>query len=72
MFGVVPERFAQPLYRRVDAVFEINEGILGPDLLSNFFAGHQFARTLQQHGEDSKGLTGQLDLHPLLTQFSCA
>jgi hypothetical protein len=38
-------------------VFKINEGVSRPELLSNLFAGHEFARTLQQHGEDLKGLT---------------
>ena len=68
---VIPQSLAQSFDGTVDAVLEINEGILRPELLSDLFAGHQLARTLQQHGQDLEGLTVQLDLQSVLAQFSC-
>jgi len=69
---VVPQGFAQSFDGTVDAVLEIDEGILRPELLPDLFAGHQFARALQQHGQDLEGLTMKLDFQSLLAQFSSA
>lgn len=70
--GVVPQGLTQSFDGTVDAVFEIDEGILRPELLPDLFAGHQFAWTFQQHGQDLEGLTVQLNLQSLLAQFSSA
>jgi hypothetical protein len=41
-----------------------------PELLSQFFPGHHFARMLQQNGQKLKRLAAQFELHASPAQFS--
>ena len=50
-------------------MIEIDEGFSGPDLRSKFFAGHQFARAVQQCGEYLYRLALQAELNAMLAQF---
>ncbi len=66
VIGGISQRFAQLVDRRVQTVVEIDEGIGGPVLITQFFASDHFARPLQEDGEDVKGLLLKLDPHALL------
>src|SRR5262249_15275030 len=46
--GVIAKGFAQTLYRRVDAVLELDHRATGPKALLNLFTGYGTARLLQQ------------------------
>jgi len=52
-------------------VVDINECVR-PQAFLQFFSGHHLTWVLQQDGEDLKRLTGQLQLYPALTQFTCS
>src|SRR4029077_11101185 len=60
------------LDRGVQAVFEIHEGIRGPDLLPQLFAGHHFTGILQQRDEYLRRLGLDLQLLALFEDFSSA
>ena len=57
----VAQCLPQPVHGGTDAVLELYNGVIRPQLLADFFAGHHFAGMFQQHGEDSKGLLRQAD-----------
>src|SRR5215469_6820178 len=63
------ERLAQPGYGAIEAVIEVDEGVCGPKLLAQFLACNNFARTVQEHGQDPEGLFLELDLLAALAQF---
>jgi len=65
----VAQRPAQRLDGRVDAVLELDNRVVRPQAPLQLLACHQFARTRQQHGQHFHGLTGKLDLQPMLAQF---
>ena len=48
---------------------EIDERVR-PELLSQFFPGHHFARMLQQNGQNLKRLAAQFELHASPAQFA--
>jgi hypothetical protein len=48
IIGRIPQRLAQLLDRRVDAVLELDEGVGRPQRLLQFFAGDNLAVTPQQ------------------------
>ena len=50
----------------MNAVVKLHHRIVGPKLLLNLFARHQFARALHQHQQNLEGLTLQVNpLRPL-------
>ena len=51
---------------------KVDKGVFGPNLLAQFFARDQFARTFQEDGTDLKGLALQGDLRPILAEFASA
>src|SRR5262245_48101306 len=53
---VVPECPTQALDRGIQAVLEIDEGPVGPQLAHEFFAPHDFAGTFEQHSENLQRL----------------
>src|SRR5262249_35536422 len=62
----VAERNPQPTNSRMDAVFKLNHGIVGPKSFLNLAALYYFPGTLKQHSQNLERLLGQLDLLPLL------
>jgi hypothetical protein len=67
--GGIAQRIAQPLNRCVDAVVELDDGVVGPQHLAQLFAGHQLARPVQQHDQDSERLLVEANLDPVLAQL---
>jgi hypothetical protein len=67
--GVIPQRLAQLLHRRVQPMFEIHEGVARPELLLQFFPSHDLARMLEQHRQHFKRLAGQFERQSLFAQF---
>ena len=51
-------------------MLEVNERIGGPELLVEFFAGDQVARTLQQDFKDAEGLRAQFKLDAVFMQLT--
>ena len=68
----ISQRLANLVDGRVDAVIEVDEGILGPEFLVQLFTGHDFSRILQQYGQHLKGLSPELDLQSVFAQFAGA
>jgi hypothetical protein len=66
---IIPQRLAKFFHGGVNAMFEINEGISGPEFLLEVFPGHYFARTLEEHGENLEGPLLELDLLATSAQF---
>ena len=50
----------------IDAVLEIDDGIVGPKARFDFFAVHQFAGPLQKQFKEFEGLIMQPDFHAIL------
>src|SRR4029077_14481651 len=59
--GRVAQRLPEAAHRRVDAVLELDDGGHGPEFAADFLTGHEVARPVEQHGEDSKRLFGHGD-----------
>ncbi len=64
--GVVVEHLTQLLDVRVQAVLEVNEGVVGPEMAAKFFARHQLAGATQEKRENSERLALQLELNATL------
>jgi hypothetical protein len=54
----------------VDAIFELNHRVIGPESLLNLLPSNYFAPALEQHGKNLERLLGQPDPHSVLAQFS--
>ena len=65
----VAQRIAQPLDRGVQAVVEVHERIGGPQAAVEILPGDHFAGTLQQHGQDLKGLLLQANLEAVAAEL---
>jgi hypothetical protein len=59
LLGGVAQRLPKPVHCRVEAVLEIDERPVGPDLREQLLARHQFARLLQQGRQNLEGLSWQ-------------
>src|ERR1700720_921231 len=70
LVSVVPQSIAQSVDGFVEAAFEVDEGVVWPQSLCEFFPGHHFARALQQRHQHLKGLFLQLDLRALAAQLA--
>src|SRR5207247_3958121 len=70
VLGGIFEGLAQPVNRLVQAAIEIDKGVGAPQLLLQFLTGHRLSGSLEQHGQDLKGLILELDLEALLPQFA--
>jgi hypothetical protein len=67
-YGIVSriaERVAKLFECRVNSLAEIYEGVGGPQLLPDFFAGHHFAGSLEKQGQNAERLI--LQVHPAAT-----
>jgi len=70
VLGVIPQRLTQFIHGGVNAVFKINEGIGGPELLLDLFPRHNFPGPLEEHGENLEGSFLQLDLVAIMAEFT--
>ena len=70
--GIVAERGAQPLDRRIQAVLEIDERPRRPQTLAQLFARHHFAGPLEHHRENFERLILQPDADAALAQLARA
>ena len=66
----IAERVADFVDGLVEAMVEVNEGVLGPEVLLKLLAGNDLSRLFQEHGENLEGLLLQLDPDPLPAKFS--
>jgi len=60
--GIVVEHLAQLLDMRVQAVLEVNKGILRPEMTPEFLAGHQLAGPVEEKRKHSDRLALDLEL----------
>jgi hypothetical protein len=70
VLGVIPQRLAQFIHGGVNAVFKVNEGIGGPELLLDLFPRHHFAGPPEERGQNLEGSFLQLDLVALVAHLT--
>src|SRR5262249_23897672 len=58
----IPKRPAQHANGDVDAVVEIDDGVVGPEFLLNFASRYQLPGALDEHSEHLEGLLSEQDL----------
>ena len=51
-------------------MFEINEGVLGPETLTQLFAGDEFTWSFEQGFQNLDGLIGDLEASEAFVQFT--
>ena len=61
VIGGVPEGLADFIDSSAEGLVEVSRGLLAPDSCVELFTGEDFARALEKSGEDTKGLTLELD-----------
>ena len=66
----IPQRQAQLLDGSVDAVVELDNRVIRPQLLANLLPRHQLAGRFQQHFQNLEGLFLKANLAVVLVQFS--
>jgi hypothetical protein len=66
----IVEKIAKPAHRCIDAMIEINDGVMGPELLPDFLPGHNLPGMFQQQAEDLKRLFGEKEPSSALVQFA--
>ena len=54
--GAFAEGVAQPVDRSMEPVFEVDEGVRGPEMLAEQLAGDELARSLEQEDKQVEGL----------------
>ena len=67
--GGIPERRPQFADAVVQALVEVDEGVIPPERLFQFLTRHHFAGTNQQHAEDSQRLRTQRNDASALAQL---
>jgi hypothetical protein len=60
----------QFLYRRVEAVLEVNEGVRLSQTGAHLFPGYDFPGAFQQHGQELKRLAAQLYTNAMFAQLT--
>jgi hypothetical protein len=55
ILGVIPQRLAQFFHSSINAVFKINEGIGGPELLLDIFPRYHLAGPVEECDENLEG-----------------
>ncbi len=66
----VAERLAHSADAEVQALFEVDERVAGPDVLTDLALPHDLAAATSQEGEHLEGLRRQLDNVAMLTQLA--
>jgi hypothetical protein len=56
--------------RRVEAIVKVDERVVRPQLVPQFITADHVSRTLQEQGEDLKGLGLKSDLPPVLEELA--
>jgi hypothetical protein len=70
IIGGVAEGFAELVDGGVEAVAEIDKGVLRPDALAELIAGDELAGVFEESGQNLKGLARKLDANPGFAQFT--
>jgi hypothetical protein len=65
----IAERVAQPLDGGVDAVIELDDGVVRPERLADLVAQHHLTGMVQQHEQDAEGLLVKADPDTVLAQL---
>lgn len=68
--GGIFQNLAHSFYRRVDAVFELDDGVIRPEPALQFLAGYQFPWSLQQDRQHFDRLSAEFQLEAVMVQFS--
>src|SRR3954447_10453427 len=68
----IPQRLANFVYRGIQSMFKIDEGIGRPKTLSQFLPRNQLARSRKQRGKNLKRFFLKFQAMPLPAQFSAA
>jgi hypothetical protein len=55
VLGIISQCAAEFIHGGVNAVFKVNEGIGGPELLPDLFPGHHFAGPLEESCQNLEG-----------------
>lgn len=69
--GIISQRLTQLLYRGVQAQVEIDERVLRPKALPQFFPSDDLIGAFQQHDQNLKRLVRELDPYAGLAQLAC-
>ena len=56
--GFVPQGTSQPINSRINAVIELDNGVVGPEPFADFLPKDHFTGPFHQHGQDLDGLLG--------------
>jgi hypothetical protein len=67
---IVSQSRADLVDGEVDAAFEVDEGVVAPDVLVNFFAGDNLPRAFYQEQENGKLLRPEPDQVSALAQLT--
>src|ERR1700732_4490876 len=70
--GGVTKNLAKARDGGVNPMLEIDENVARPELLTDFLAGDELGRALEQHEEDLEGLLLHADAGTALAEFSGA
>ena len=70
VLGIVVEHLAQLLDVGIQAVFEVNDGVIRPEVFAEFLASDEFAGMFQQNRKNGDGLALELELRTVLPQLS--
>jgi hypothetical protein len=70
VLDVIAQRLAQLIHSGVNAVFEVNESIGGPESLPDLFPGDHFAGALKERCENLERPFLKLDLDVVMPQFT--
>ena len=71
-FRGISENFAQTFHDGVEAGIEIHKSVGRPNRQTKFFAGNQFAWTVEKFKQHGKELLLKFDAYTTLTKFVCA
>jgi len=70
MIGRIGEGLAEFVDGFVEAVFEVDESLGGPEALLYFVAGDDGTRMLEKHDEDFERLAGKTELDAMLAKLA--
>ena len=70
-FGGISQHLAQPVDGFLERQLIVDEGVVRPEALAEFFPRHDFLRTLQQGLQNLKRLARELLPHSPFAHLSC-
>src|SRR5262249_7959629 len=72
IFSGVGQAIAEPLNGGIQPMVEVDEGVTGPELVSEFLTRDHLAVRIEQQAQNSKALLARLDFASELPQFAGA